>query len=350
MQLSAEERAILGGERGEGARRALEYQVQVGEFWGAKRFVPVTNVHMMGDIEVMGDGGLAWLKDTAARGARCAVATTTNARCIDFAHCQRLGQDADEAAKERELIATLDGWTREDVDTYAMTSQQRAGHARDSGYFDRSVVPVTDRMGLPILEKDEYIRSDTTLEDLAGLKPSFAALGEMGCDDMMISKYPHLSRIDHVHTPGNSSGIVDGASAVLIGSERAGSDLGLTPRARIVATAVTSTDPTIMLTGPGPAAKKCLSKAGMGVEDIELFEVNEAFASIVLRFMQDLNVPHDIVNVNGGAIAMGHPLGATGAMILGTLLDELERRNLKRGMAALCVGGGMGIATIIERV
>lgn len=249
-----------------------------------------------------------------------------------------------------DTIATLGGWTREDVDAMALLSQQRAHQAQSNGYFDRSVVPVVDRLGQVILAKDEFIKPDSTMEGLAKLKPAFAGLGQMGFDEMMISRYPQLSRINHVHTPGNSSGIVDGASAVLVGSERAGKDHGLTPRARVVATAVTCTDPTIMLVGPGPAAKKCLAKAGMGVNDIDLFEINEAFASVALRFMQDLEIDKEITNVNGGAIAMGHPLGATGAMLVGTLLDELERRNLKRGLVALCVGGGQGIATIIERL
>ena len=249
-----------------------------------------------------------------------------------------------------DTIATLDGWKREDVDNFALLSQQRAHHAQANGFFDRSVVPVKDRLGLTILEKDEFIKPNTTMEGLAKLKPSFAALGAMGFDEMMIGKYPQLGFIDHVHTPGNSSGIVDGASAALIGSEQAGKDLGLTARGRIVATAVISTDPTIMLSGPGPAAKKCLAKAGLQVTDIDLFEINEAFASVALRFMQDLGIDREITNVNGGAIAMGHPLGATGCMLIGTILDELERRKLKRGLVALCVGGGQGIATIIERV
>ncbi|NHN38200.1 acetyl-CoA C-acetyltransferase [Pseudomaricurvus alcaniphilus] len=249
-----------------------------------------------------------------------------------------------------DTIATLEGWSREDVDAYALESQQRAAAAQANGYFDRSVVPVTDLNGVTILAKDEFIKPGTTLAGLAGLKPSFAAMGAMGFDDLMLRKYPTLANINHVHTPGNSSGIVDGASAVLIGSERAGKDLGLTPRGRIVATAVLATDPTIMLIGPGPAAKKALAKAGMTTADIDLFEINEAFASVALRFMKDLDISHEITNVNGGAIAMGHPLGATGAMLVSTMLDELERRNLKRALLALCVGGGQGIATIIERV
>ena len=249
-----------------------------------------------------------------------------------------------------DTIATLEGWSREDVDTYALESQRRATRARDSGWFDGSVVPVKDCNGLTILERDDFIKPDTTLEALAGLKPSFQMMGQLGFDDVILAKYTTLERVNHVHTPGNSSGIVDGASAVLIGSEKAGKDLGLTPRARIVATAVLSTDPTIMLVGPGPAAKKCLEKAGLGVADIDLWEINEAFAAVPLRYMKDLGIDHEITNVNGGAIAMGHPLGATGAMLVSTMLDELERRNLKRAMLSLCVGGGMGISTIIERV
>ncbi|MCB1854224.1 MAG: acetyl-CoA C-acetyltransferase [Halieaceae bacterium] len=249
-----------------------------------------------------------------------------------------------------DTIATLEGWSREDVDTYALESQRRATRARDSGWFDGSVVPVKDCNGLTILERDDFIKPDTTLEALAGLKPSFQMMGQLGFDDVILAKYTTLERVNHVHTPGNSSGIVDGASAVLIGSEKAGKDLGLTPRARIVATAVLSTDPTIMLVGPGPAAKKCLEKAGLGVADIDLWEINEAFAAVPLRYMKDLGIDHEITNVNGGAIAMGHPLGATGAMLVSTMLDELERRNLRRAMLSLCVGGGMGISTIIERV
>ncbi|WOJ96314.1 acetyl-CoA C-acetyltransferase [Congregibacter brevis] len=249
-----------------------------------------------------------------------------------------------------DTIATLAGWSREDVDRYAVESQRRAAHARDNGYFDKSVVPVRDESGLTILEKDDFIKPGTTLETLGGLNASFEMIGQFGFDDVILRKYPVLDHIDHVHTPGNSSGIVDGSSAVLIGSEKAGKDLGLTPRARIVATAVLSTDPVIMLTGPGPAAKKCLEKAGMKNEDIDLWEINEAFASVALRYMQDLGIDHEITNVNGGAIAMGHPLGATGAMLVSIMLDELERRDLRRGMLSLCVGGGMGISTIIERV
>ena len=249
-----------------------------------------------------------------------------------------------------DLIATLEGWSREDVDAYAVESQSRAAHAQANGYFDRSVVPVKDRNGLIILDRDDYLRPGTTLEILGQLKPAFEKLGAMGADDLALTKYPNVERINHVHTAGNSSGIVDGASAVLIGSEKAGQDLGLTPRGRIVAGAVTAADPVIMLVAPGPAAKKCLTKAGLTAADIDLWEINEAFASVAMRYMKDLDISHDVTNVNGGAIAMGHPLGATGAILVSTMLDELERRGLGRAMLSLCVGGGMGISTIIERL
>ncbi len=249
-----------------------------------------------------------------------------------------------------DLIATLDGYSREDVDAYAMRSHQKAAAAWERGAFARSVIPVCDRNGLPILSHDELVRADCSMETLGSLKPSFQAPGEMGFDGVARDRYPQVERIQHVHTPGNSSGIVDGAAAVLIGSQQIGLQLGLKPRARIVATAVVGTEPTIMLTGPAPAARKALRVAGMQVSDIDLFEVNEAFASVVMRFMREMGVDESRVNVNGGAIAMGHPLGATGAMILGTLLDELEARDLRTGLATLCVGGGMGIATIIERI
>ncbi|MFV1872251.1 MAG: acetyl-CoA C-acetyltransferase [Oleiphilus sp.] len=249
-----------------------------------------------------------------------------------------------------DLIATLGGYSREDVDSFAMRSHQKAAAAWKNNAFKRSVVPVTDKNGLLILDHDELIRADSNLSTLGGLKPSFQMMGEMGFDGVARSRYPHVEKINHIHTPGNSSGIVDGAAAVLIGSEAIGKKYAMTPRAKIIATAVVGTDPTIMLTGPAPAARKALKLAGLETSDIDLFEVNEAFASVVMRFMDEMNVAEDKVNVNGGAIAMGHPLGATGAMILGTLLDELEARNLSRGLATLCVGGGMGIATIIERV
>ena len=249
-----------------------------------------------------------------------------------------------------DLIATLEGFSRDDVDTYAMRSQQRAGAARDAGRFKRSLVPVEDGIGDVILDHDEFIRPQTTMEGLAALKTSFDKMGEMGFDAVAIQRYPQVERIKHVHTPGNSSGIVDGAAAVLIGTEEKGKQLGLTPRARIVSIALSGADPTIMLTGPMPAARKALAKAGMKIEQIDLFEINEAFAVVPRKFIKEMHVYDEIVNVNGGAIAMGHPLGATGAMILGTLIDELERRKLRYGLATLCVGGGMGIATIVERL
>ncbi|MEO0437841.1 MAG: acetyl-CoA C-acetyltransferase [Pseudomonadota bacterium] len=249
-----------------------------------------------------------------------------------------------------DTIATLESWSREDVDAFALESQRRAATAREAGHFDKSVVPVQDASGMTILEKDDFIKPNTTMEALGGLNASFEMIGQFGFDDVIMRKYPMLDQVNHVHTPGNSSGIVDGASAVLIGSEKAGADLGLTARGRIVATAVLATDPIIMLTGPGPAAKKCLEKAGMSKDDIDLWEINEAFASVALRYMKDLDIDHEVTNVNGGAIAMGHPLGATGAMLVSIVLDELERRELKRAMLSLCVGGGMGISTIIERV
>jgi acetyl-CoA C-acetyltransferase len=249
-----------------------------------------------------------------------------------------------------DLIATINGFSRDDVDRYALTSQQRATAARAAGYFKGSVVPVNDAMGLGLLEEDEFIKPGTTLEGLAGLKPAFEQLGAMGFDTVALQRYPQVERIHHVHHAGNSSGIVDGAAAVLIGSEVAAKTHGLTPRARIVSVALSGADPTIMLTGPMPAARKALAKAGLTVDQIDLFEVNEAFAAVPMLFMREMGVPHEKVNVNGGAIAMGHPLGATGAMILGTLIDELHRRQLRYGLATLCVGGGMGIATVIERV
>lgn len=249
-----------------------------------------------------------------------------------------------------DLIATIDGYSREHVDAFAMESQRRAAHARDNGWFDRSVVPVRDENGLTILQRDDFIKPGTDMQKLGALKPSFAQMGGFGYDDMALAKYPSVTRINHVHTPGNSSGIVDGSSAVMIGNEAAGRDLGLEPRGRIVAATVIAIDPVIMLAGPGPAAKKCLAKAGLTVDDIDIWEINEAFASVALRYMRDLGVDHEITNVNGGAIAMGHPLGATGGMLVSVVLDELERRGAKRAMISLCVGGGMGISTLIERV
>ena len=249
-----------------------------------------------------------------------------------------------------DLIATLEGFSREQVDEFALASHRKAAAARAAGYFKKSIVPVIDRIGLPVLAEDETIRAGATLEAMASLRASFEQPGRLGFDAVALQKYPQLERILHVHTAGNSSGIVDGAAAVLIGSEKKGRELGLTPRGRVVACGLTGEDPTIMLTGPAPAARKALARAGMTVDRIDLFEVNEAFAVVPMKFMKELGVPAEKVNVNGGSIAMGHPLGATGAMILGTLLDELERRKLRYGLATLCIGGGMGIATIIERL
>lgn len=249
-----------------------------------------------------------------------------------------------------DLIATLDGYSREQVDAFALASQQKAAHAQTQGYFDHSVIPVKDQAGVVILDRDEFIKPQTTLQGLAQLNPSFSTMGQMGFDAIALQHYPEAQKIQHVHHAGNASGIVDGAALVLFASEQALQQHGLKARAKVLSTALVGTDPTIMLTGPAPAARKALAKAGLSIDDIDLFEVNEAFAAVVLRFINELNVPAEKVNVNGGAIALGHPLGATGAMILGTLLDELERQGKKRGLATLCVGGGMGIATIIELV
>jgi acetyl-CoA C-acetyltransferase len=250
-----------------------------------------------------------------------------------------------------DLIATLEGFSRTDVDSYAAESQDRAAKAIANGAFGHSVIPVLDINGQIVLDVDEFPRAGTTVESLSGLKASFAAIGDMGgFDAVALQKYHWVEKINHVHTPGNSSGIVDGAALMLIGSEQVGADLGLTPRARIVATGVVGTEPTIMLTGPVPSARKALAKAGLTFDDIDLFEINEAFAAVVMKFMKDTGVPHEKINVNGGAIALGHPLGATGAMILNTVIDELHSRDLQYGLATLCVGGGMGVATIVERV
>ncbi|WP_426245482.1 acetyl-CoA C-acetyltransferase [Nocardioides sp. LHG3406-4] len=295
---------------------------------GFEDLILAGGVESMSRVPMGSDGG-AWAMDPA-------TALTTG-----FVP-QGIGAD---------LIATLGGWDRAAVDAYAAESHHRAAKAWANGYFAGSVVPVRDFNGLTVLDHDELIRPDTTPEGLAGLRPSFAQLGaDAGFDDVALEKYHWVERIDHVHHAGNSSGIVDGAAVMAIGNEQVGSDLGLAPRARIVAAAVSGADPTIMLTGPAPAARKALAKAGLEVGDIDLFEINEAFAAVAMHFMRDLGISHEITNVNGGAIAMGHPLGATGAMILGTLIDELERRDQKRGLATLCVGGGMGIATIVELV
>ena len=293
---------------------------------GWENMVVAGGVECMSRVPMGSDGG-AWFQDAAF-----AIDTSVVP--------QGIGADT---------IATLDGYSREDVDAFALESQRRASQARDRGYFDRSVVPVKDVNGLTILERDDFIKPETTMEGLRNLRASFEQMGSMGYDDIVVKKYNTLDRIDHVHTAGNSSGIVDGASAVLIGNETAGKDLGLTPRARIVAGSILARDPIIMLAAPGPSAKKCLRTAGLAASDIDLWEINEAFASVAMRYMRDLDIDPAITNVNGGAIAMGHPLGATGAMLLSTMLDELERRNLKRGMLSLCVGGGMGISCIIER-
>ncbi|NCX13540.1 MAG: acetyl-CoA C-acetyltransferase, partial [Betaproteobacteria bacterium] len=286
---------------------------------GWEDFVVAGGVESMSRVPMGSDGG-AWAQDPE-----------TNIQ-TGFVP-QGIGAD---------LIATLDGYDREDVDAFGAMSHHKAAKAQAAGYFDRSLVPVVDELGLPILARDETIRPETSTESLAALKPSFEKLGAMGFDAMALRKYPEVERIHHVHHAGNSSGIVDGAALMLLGQEQIGKALGLSPRARVLATALTGTDPTIMLTGPAPAARKALAKAGLAVDDIDLFEVNEAFAAVVMRFMRELKLPEEKINVNGGAIAMGHPLGATGCMILGTLLDELERRKLKRGLATLCVGGGMG--------
>lgn len=294
---------------------------------GFEDLVVVGGVESMSRVPMGSDGG-AWVLDPQ-----------TNMH----SHFTPQGIGAD-------LIATLEGFTRQDVDSFALHSQQKADRARADGSFNKSLIAVQDQNGIVLLDHDEFIRGDSTLEGIGKLKPSFEMMGQMGFDATALRVYSHVERINHVHTPGNSSGIVDGAALMLIGSEAKGRELGLQPRARIVATAVTSTDPTIMLTGPAPATRKALAKAGLRVEDIDLFEVNEAFASVVLKFIKDMGIDAARVNVNGGSIAMGHPLGATGCAILGTLLDELEVRQQRYGLATLCVGGGMGIATIIERL
>jgi len=294
---------------------------------GWEDLVVAGGVESMSRVPIGADGG-AWAQDPATNLATMFVP-------------QGIGAD---------LIATLDGFTRQDVDAYALESQRRAAAARAAGHFQRSVVPVRDFLGQAILEQDEFIKPHTTMEGLAGLKPSFEQLGGMGFDAVALQRYPQVERIQHVHHAGNASGIVDGAAAVLIGSEAAAKAHQLAPRARIVATAVSGDDPTIMLTGPMPATRKALARAGLSIDQIDLFEVNEAFAAVPMRFMREMGVPHEKVNVNGGAIALGHPLGATGAMLLGTLIDELHRRGLRYGLVTLCVGGGMGIATVVEAI
>ena len=294
---------------------------------GWEDLVVAGGVESMSRVPIGSDGG-AWAQDPETNSATSFVP-------------QGIGAD---------LIATLEGFSRADVDAFALESQKRAAYARTQGYFKGSVVPVKDWTDQIILDEDEFIKPHTTMEGLASLKSAFEQMGAMGFDAVAMTRYPQVARIHHVHHAGNSSGIVDGAAAVLIGSEAAGKAHGFTPRARIVAAALSGADPTIMLTGPMPAARKALAKAGMTIDQIDLFEVNEAFAAVPMRFMKELHVPHEKVNVNGGAIALGHPLGATGAMILSTLIDELHRRKLRFGLATLCVGGGMGIATIVERI
>ena len=249
-----------------------------------------------------------------------------------------------------DAIATIYGFSRDDVDAYAMESQRRAARSWSEGRFSRSIVPVKDQIGLPILDRDEHMRPETTMQTLAALKPAFAATGEMGFDSVITQRYPQMEKVVHVHHAGNSSGVVDGAAGVLIGSKEMGDALGLKPRARVKGMASIGSEPSIMLTGPTPVTEKLLKKLGMEVGDIDLYELNEAFAAVVLRYMQALDIPHDKINVNGGAIAMGHPLGATGAMILGAMVDELERADKQTALITLCIGGGMGTATVIERV
>ena len=295
---------------------------------GFEDLIIAGGVESMSRVPMASDGG-AWAMDPA-------TALATN-----FVP-QGIGAD---------LIATIEGFDRTAVDTFAAQSNDRAAKAWANGNFARSVVPVKDLNGITVLDHDEFIRPGTTVESLAGLKPSFAEMGEQGgFDDVALERYHWVEKINHVHHAGNSSGIVDGSALTLIGTEQVGIDLSLTPRARVLATAVSGSDPTIMLTGPAPAARKALGKAGLTAQDIDLWEINEAFAAVALRFMRDMGINDEITNVNGGAIAMGHPLGATGAMLVGTLIDELERRDQRRGLATLCVGGGMGIATVVELV
>jgi acetyl-CoA C-acetyltransferase len=297
---------------------------------------------MAGQSEMVVGGGVEHM-------SRCTMGMDGGAWAIDPAvawplHFIPQGISAD-------LIATMEGFTREQVDAYAVESQRRAAHAQESGYFDRSLVPIKDPIGQVALAKDEYLRPGTSMADLAKLKPAFVQMGEEGgFDAVALQRYPEVEAINHVHTAGNSSGIVDGAAAVLLGSRSAARKADLKPRARIRAFASIGSEPTIMLTGPAGSARKALRIARMKTKDIDLWEINEAFASVALRFVRDMDLSRDIVNVNGGAIALGHPLGATGAVILGIVLDELERRDLSTALVTLCVGGGMGTATIIERV
>ncbi|MBK6280197.1 MAG: acetyl-CoA C-acetyltransferase [Gammaproteobacteria bacterium] len=294
---------------------------------GWEQLVVAGGVESMSRVPMASDGG-AWALDPE---------TSFNG------HFMPQGVGAD-------LIATLNGFSRAEVDAFAVESHRKAAAAWARGAFAKSIVPVRDRNGLPILARDETVRADSSVEALAKLPPSFQFMGEMGFDGVPRSKYPQVERIEHVHTAGNSSGIVDGAALVLIGSEAAGRKLGLKPRGRVIASGLVGTDPTIMLVGPAPATRKALGVAGLRLEDIDLFEVNEAFAAVVMHFQRDTGVPWEKINVNGGAIAMGHPLGATGAMLVGTVLDELEARGQRYGVVTACVGGGMGIATVVERL
>ncbi|MEJ8638630.1 acetyl-CoA C-acetyltransferase [Streptomyces sp. NPDC006475] len=295
---------------------------------GWEDLVLAGGVESMSRVPMASDGG-AWFADPMTNFS------------VDFVP-QGIGAD---------LIATIEGFSRRDVDEYAALSQERAAAAWKDGRFERSLVPVRDRNGLLVLDHDEHMRPGTTADSLASLKPSFAGIGDLGgFDAVALQKYHWVEKIDHVHHAGNSSGIVDGAALVAVGNKEVGERYGLTPRARIVAAAVSGSEPTIMLTGPAPATRKALTRAGLTIDDIDLVEINEAFAGVVLRFARDMDLSLDKINVNGGAIAMGHPLGATGAMILGTLVDELERQDKRYGLATLCVGGGMGIATVVERL
>ena len=302
----------------------------------------VNNIAMkiMSGMESMGVAGGVESMSRLGIGAGGAAAGDAWVAMQSYGISQGLGAD---------LMAGLDGFTRDDVHRYACESQRRAAHARDNGYFANSLVPVKDLNGVTVLDRDELIRP-TDLEGLAKLNPSFTMFNDFGHGDFLKFKYPQVEKVECIHTPGNSSGVVDGASLVLLGNKQAGADQGLKPRARIRAMALTGSDPTIMLAGPAPASEKALKMAGMSKDDIDLFELNEAFASVVLRYQRLMDVADDKINVNGGAIAMGHPIGATGAIVLGTLLDEMERRDLNTGLVTLCAGGGIGIATIIERV
>jgi acetyl-CoA C-acetyltransferase len=294
---------------------------------GWEQLVVAGGIESMSRVPMAADGG-AWALDPE---------TSLNSHFMP----QGIGAD---------LIATLNGFSRADVDAFAVESHRKAAAAWARGAFARSIVPVRDRNGLLILDRDETVRADCSVEGLAKLPPSFQFMGEMGFDGVPRSKYPQVERIEHVHTAGNSSGIVDGAALVLVGSKAAGERLGLKPRGRVIAAGLVGTDPTIMLVGPAPATRKALGVAGLRMEDIDLFEVNEAFAAVVMHFQRDTGVPWEKINVNGGAIAMGHPLGATGAMLVGTVLDELEARGQRYGVVTACVGGGMGIATVVERL